>query len=65
MVNPTAGLVMALRAVVVIRGGKKPFSLLFTSKMAEALGVEVPILTCAKENILDKRTIIANFFFIL
>jgi hypothetical protein len=33
--------------------------------MAEALGVEVPILTCAKENILDKRTIIANFFFIL
>jgi hypothetical protein len=47
MVSPVAGLLMALRCVVVKRGGRKPLVVLVTSNSAEALGLVVPIPTWA------------------
>jgi len=47
MVSPVAGLLMALRCVVVKRGGKKPLVVLVTSNSAEALGEVVPMPTWA------------------
>jgi hypothetical protein len=49
MIRPSArGLLIALRSVVVIRGGRKPLVELSTSSIAEASGVVVPIPTWAK-----------------
>jgi hypothetical protein len=47
MVSPVAGLLMALRCVVVKRGGNKPLVVLLTSNSAEASGEVVPIPTWA------------------
>jgi hypothetical protein len=45
IIKPAAGLTMASRCVVVIRGGNSPFVVLLTSNCADAAGVVVPIPT--------------------
>jgi hypothetical protein len=47
MIRPVAGLAMASRSAVVIRGGNKPLVVLLMSSCAEATGLFVPIPTCA------------------
>ena len=58
--KPVAGDEMGPAAFVAVnatRGGKKPLELLFTSNCAEALGVVVPIPTCAKIKVgIDRMT---------
>jgi hypothetical protein len=69
--NPVAGLAIASRSVVVIRGGKNPWVVELTSSLAEAAGLLVPIPTC--ENAFKLHTLISKtstdfntlYFFIL
>jgi hypothetical protein len=67
MVNPAAGLVMALRSVELKRGGKKPLLLSALDNCKTAVGFNdvVPIATCATDKVLIKSTTIENFFFIV
>lgn len=43
MVSPSAGFKIASLSVLVRRGGKKPLLVLYTSNIAEGLGVSVPM----------------------
>ena len=65
MVQPLAGLVMASRWVLVMRGKSIPWLVLESSNAAFALGVVVPIPICAmlvNEQAITTRVIIILFF---
>jgi hypothetical protein len=65
--NPIAGvaIVAASEALVsATRGGKKPLSVAFISNFAEALGVVVPIPTCAKNKVGNSNISSNNLIFI-
>jgi hypothetical protein len=69
IVNPFAGLVIASRCTVVIRGKNIPWVVLAISKAALALGVVVPIPICAilasEQNITKMSVVILFLKFIL
>jgi hypothetical protein len=69
MVNPDAGLAIASRCAVVIRGKNTPWLVLTKSSAALALGVVVPIPTCAllasEQNITKMSVVILFLKFIL
>jgi hypothetical protein len=67
MVKPLAGLTIALRCAVVIRGKSMPWLVLTTSSAALALGVVVPMPTCAMlvSELAVINSVIIIFFFIL
>jgi hypothetical protein len=48
MINPFAGLIIALRCIAVNLGNKSPLVVLETSNTAEASGDVVPTPVCAK-----------------
>jgi hypothetical protein len=65
IIKPVAGLAMASRCAVVIRGGKKPLVVLFRSNTADPAGVVVPIPTfwAILVIVMAKQNKIANSFF--
>jgi hypothetical protein len=65
MVRPFAGLTIASRCAVVMRGKSIPWLVLTTSKAALALGLLVPIPTCAiltSEQNITKMSVVILFF---
>jgi hypothetical protein len=64
--RPIAGVAMAKRSVVVIRGAKKPLFVVVKSKMAETSGVFVPMPTlfCAANCVATNRKKHTYIFFI-
>jgi hypothetical protein len=68
IIKPVAGLAMAFLSVVVIRGGNKPFEVLFRSNTADAAGVAVPIPTVWAILVIvmaKKAKIVSTFFMIV
>ena len=67
MVKPLAGLLIASRCAVVIRGKSIPWLLLDNSKAEFALGLFVPIPTCAilaSEQNIAMRVSVKLFFIV-
>ena len=64
MVKPLAGLLIASRCAVVMRGNSIPWVVLTTSKAALALGLLVPMPTCAiltSEQDISKMSVVILF----
>ena len=64
MIKPLAGLLIASRCAVVMRGNSIPWVVLTTSKAALALGLLVPMPTCAiltSEQDISKMSVVILF----